>query len=157
MNNEVDKNSKLNSLQGLRLLAFLLIYLNHSFWLLGIGKIFDFGARGVEIFFVLSGFLVAYNYGDRVFDCSWKNCTLYAYNKLKKFYILHFITFLLFLYYPIKEYIRGGTKFHKNPYSYNWLCIKYYVVKKLVFSICLQLKRSNMVPEHNTICLFFSS
>jgi len=115
MNNEVDKNSKLNSLQGLRLLAFLLIYLNHSFWLLGIGKIFDFGARGVEIFFVLSGFLVAYNYGDRVFDCSWKNCTLYAYNKLKKFYILHFITFLLFLYYPTKEYIRGGlssTKIH---------------------------------------------
>lgn len=46
------KHQKLNSIQGLRFIAFLLVFLNHSFWYLGMSKFFDFGARGVEIFFL---------------------------------------------------------------------------------------------------------
>ena len=40
----------LNNLQGLRFLAFILIYLNHAYGLISTGKIFDYGARGVEVF-----------------------------------------------------------------------------------------------------------
>lgn len=107
-NGDTGNSARLSGLQGLRFISFLLIFLNHSFWYLGISKIFDFGARGVEIFFVLSGYLVAYNYSDREFDDSLKGCFSYAYKKVKKFYLLHFITFILFLYNPLMQCIRGG-------------------------------------------------
>ena len=88
--------AKLSNLQGLRFYAFMLIFLNHSYGYLGISKVFDFGARGVEIFFVLSGFLVAYNYADKDLDSSLKGSLIYMLRKVKKFYVLHIITFVCF-------------------------------------------------------------
>ena len=90
---------KLKNLQGLRFIGFLLIFLNHSYWNLGIGKVFDYGARGVEIFFVLSGYLVAYNYIDKDLDSSIKGSLNYVYKKLKKFYVLHLFTFVCFSFH----------------------------------------------------------
>ncbi len=40
----------LNNLQGLRFLAFILVYLNHAYWMVSSSKLFDYGARGVEVF-----------------------------------------------------------------------------------------------------------
>lgn len=36
-----------------------MIFLNHAGWLISDTKYFDFGARGVEIFFILSGYMMA--------------------------------------------------------------------------------------------------
>ena len=91
--------SQFNNLQGLRFFAFLLIFLNHSYWYLGISKVFDYGARGVEIFFVLSGYLVAYNYCDKEIGNTFNDSVHYVYKKLKKFYVLHIVTFVCFFYY----------------------------------------------------------
>ena len=91
----------LNNLQGLRFLAFILIYLNHAYGLISTGKIFDYGARGVELFFILSGYLIAYGFANRndvLVDSSWKACFSYLKNKLKKFYFLHILTFLIAAY-----------------------------------------------------------
>ena len=91
----------LNNLQGLRFLAFILIYLNHAYGLISTGKIFDYGARGVELFFILSGYLIAYGFVSRNHgnvDSSWKACFSYLINKLKKFYFLHVLTFLIAAY-----------------------------------------------------------
>ncbi len=84
---------KLPSIQGLRFLGFLMIFLNHSYWLFTKNKWFDFGARGVEIFFVLSGFLMAYHYGNKEIAYDLKSSIRYMLRKAKKFYQLHLFTF----------------------------------------------------------------
>lgn len=99
---------KINNLQGLRFLAFLLVFLNHTYGIIGIEKIFDFGARGVEIFFILSGYLTAYNYHGKIMDASIRGSILYASKKLKKFYLLHFVTFLAFLFLAVIKFYRTG-------------------------------------------------
>lgn len=84
---------KLPAIQGLRFLGFLMIFINHSYWLVTKDKWFDFGARGVEIFFVLSGFLMAYHYGNKNVAYDLKSSIRYMLRKAKKFYLLHLVTF----------------------------------------------------------------
>lgn len=107
-NMNVEKKPQLNSLQGLRVVAMFMIFMNHSFWLVQKGKFFDYGARGVEIFFVLAGFLVAYNYFDKVTDGTWNDCWCYLIHKFKKFYLLHILTMLLASYWSLHKIAIGG-------------------------------------------------
>lgn len=53
---EVSQIGKIGFVTGTPFSWFLSYFLNHAGWLLWKTKYFDFGARGVEIFFVLSGF-----------------------------------------------------------------------------------------------------
>ena len=73
---------KFNNLQGLRFFAWILIFLNHSYWYLSKNKLFEYGGIGVEIFFILSGFLVAYNYKNKLLDSSFKGCFYFLIIKL---------------------------------------------------------------------------
>jgi len=100
---------KFNNLQGLRALGFIFIFLNHCFWLISKTKPFDFGARGVEIFFVLSGFLIAYHYSDKNLPSSWKDSWTFMMQKLKKFYVLHMITFIVMLVYFLNKFFTKGV------------------------------------------------
>lgn len=54
---------KLDSLQAVRALAFLGIFLSHT----GIKYFGTTGTWGVSVFFVLSGFLMVYNYTNLLF------------------------------------------------------------------------------------------
>lgn len=78
---------KINSLQFVRALAFLEIFSCHILW--------GSGALGVSIFFILSGFLLSYNYvnfGEEHGDL--KNNLIYAYGKIRTLYPLHIIMML---------------------------------------------------------------
>jgi len=75
--------SKNKALQGLRAIAIIAIFISHS----ELGKFEYFGAWGVSVFFVLSGFLMLFNYLPREeypefgFGFAW--------GKIKKLYPLH--------------------------------------------------------------------
>ncbi len=83
------ENKKINSIQGLRAIAFLAIFISHT----GLGNFGCLGAWGVSVFFALSGFLMMLshlNKGDNP-----KFGFGFAWNKIRSLYPLHFVTMLL--------------------------------------------------------------
>ena len=86
---------RFNSFQGLRVIAFLLVFFSHCTGFLPLPS-GGHGAIGVEIFFVMSGFLMEVNAKDR--DGSLiRQCVDCARKKLRKFYWLHILTMILAL------------------------------------------------------------
>lgn len=88
------ERKRLNVLQSLRFLAFLTIFVHHCAGIININ--YGIAGLGVEFFFVLSGFLMAYNYWDK-FDkkLTGKETWKFIVNKVKKFYPLLILTILL--------------------------------------------------------------
>lgn len=80
----------IKSIQSLRFLFVLLVVFSHIF-----GKAFDFGGEcGVSFFFMLSGFILSYAYGQGVDDGSFSTLSFIK-KQLIKFYPLHLLTFLV--------------------------------------------------------------
>ena len=82
------QHEKIQSLQILRALAFLGIFLEHAAAPVSWPKL------GVSIFFVLSGFLMVYSYQNRKFPNTIKDCLFFSWTKIRKLYPLHIITML---------------------------------------------------------------
>lgn len=94
----------IDSLQALRSVAFIFIFLSHS----GIHFFCRIGEWGVSIFIVLSGFLMIYNYYQKTeiaiksnntnenekTKLPFKNPLLFSINKIKRLYPLHIITMI---------------------------------------------------------------
>ena len=79
--------NRIESLQGLRFLAFFGIFISH------IG-IMPWGAWGVSVFLVLSGFLMTYRYSQSDIPAGIKKRLTFSVNKVKKLYPLHVITMI---------------------------------------------------------------
>lgn len=83
---------KLNALQGIRALATIGIFLFHSGLLLR-------GTFPVTLFFMLSGFMMYYTKsGLNQYDGFKRWTEEYVMKKLKQFYPLHIITFIIALF-----------------------------------------------------------
>lgn len=102
------KPTQLTSLNALRGLAFIGVFLEHT-------KLLWSGAWGVSVFFVLSGFLMAYNYHNRTLDSSPKSIFHFAWKKVSKLYPLHIITLLAIL--PLCDLSIGRYPLLKNIFS----------------------------------------
>ena len=100
--NSVNKN-RIDSLQAVRALAFLGIFLSHS----DITAFSSGGAWGVSVFLILSGFLMYYSYyGDnRVQNLGLKYSIRFGISKIKKLYPLHIVTMISALPFMIISYI----------------------------------------------------
>lgn len=112
------KQKNLVLVQGLRFFGFLFIFINHSWGIVLSNKLFDFGARGVEIFFLLSGFLMAYNYRDAAFAYGLSSSIKYVLEKLKKFYGLHILFFLIMLIKVIGHLCKHGMDYRDGWYGF---------------------------------------
>ena len=69
--------SRISTFDFLRIVGMVMIFFNHS-WAYLPFSITDFGARGVELFLLLSGFLLTYNYYDKVQFSDVKSCARFA-------------------------------------------------------------------------------
>ncbi len=87
----VTADTKIESLQVLRALAFLGIFLSHA------GAPFSWSNLSVSTFFVLSGFLLAYRHHDHTEKYNVPQRIAFSYRKIKKLYGLHIMTMTLTL------------------------------------------------------------
>lgn len=90
---------KINSLQGIRAVAFLSIFLYHATRICP-------GAWGVSVFFVLSGFAMTYAYWDRVPERGVAGAARFAWRKIWRLFPLHV---LMLLAAAARLYGRGKT------------------------------------------------
>lgn len=100
---------RIGSLSGLKVIALILLFWWHS-------PIpnphVDIGARACEFFFVVSGFLVSYNYSNKMMPATWKESCLYVKKKLSRMWPLHFVAFLICLFLmPISDIFTKKTVF----------------------------------------------
>ena len=103
MNNTKNSPIKLDHLTGLRFFAAALVFLSHvklnepyDFF----QKIFENGYVGVSFFFVLSGFVISYSYGERLKKgvITFKK---YIFLRFARLTPLYFATLLPFIFYSI--------------------------------------------------------
>lgn len=99
------KQNQLKSLQGVRALAFAGIFSSHC-------GCSDLGAWGVSVFFILSGFLMVYNYYDREFSCSVRNNIAFSVRKIQKLYPLHILMMLSALVFVVYSLIKDFSFRH---------------------------------------------
>ncbi|MGI5976831.1 MAG: acyltransferase family protein [Candidatus Limivicinus sp.] len=87
---------RLDSLDIIRACACLAVFAHHS-------NLINCGVWSVSAFFMLSGFLMSYNYYDRagVSEPGLKGSIVFSYKRVRKLYPLHLITMLLMLAYYV--------------------------------------------------------
>jgi peptidoglycan/LPS O-acetylase OafA/YrhL len=98
------RKPELPALTGIRFYAALAVFLSHVTVLPGMetfsgGRLaFNAGVVGVSFFFVLSGFILTYNYAEHFrFGVSAAGYKRFVWDRLTKIYPVHFATFLLIL------------------------------------------------------------
>lgn len=90
----------LAALTGLRALAAAWVVLFHfradlvalAPWLAPTGRFMSAGYLGVDLFFPLSGFVLAYNYADAMRSWSWRATASFLRNRVARVWPVHFVT-----------------------------------------------------------------
>lgn len=97
-------NGRIRSLQALRAIAFLGIFLSH------VGFSYSWAGLAVSIFFVLSGFLLALRHGQQPPSASLRGCAGFAWQHVKRIYLLHIVCAVLFAFLRLVIEMTVGLK-----------------------------------------------
>src|SRR5262245_11578019 len=138
------RTPEIPALTGIRFYAALFVYLSHVVVVPGVDVfvgghvVFNAGVVGVSFFFVLSGFILTYNYAGSfrtgVSEAGYKK---FVWDRLTKIYPVHFATLLLeapmSILSPNRPFLWGALPFHllllqcfwpsRTPEFYNYLNI----------------------------------
>ncbi len=114
MSSPIIRDLRIHQLTGLRYFAALLVFFSHLKWSdsnIVFARIFESGYVGVSFFFLLSGFVLSYSYGERISNGS-LGFVKYILLRLARLTPLHFATatpFVLFAIYKSDFHIIKTT------------------------------------------------
>lgn len=113
------QKEKIESINGLKGISCLIIMLYHyRFFLLDKGIwIINYGHYFVEVFVAISGFLMAYNYRERLADMNFKDFFLKRYLKIMP---LYWITEICMYIAEFLAVYLSGKRYHRNPLQVIW-------------------------------------
>lgn len=97
-----DGNRRIDSLQALRAIAFIGIFLSHA------GAPYNWPALGVSVFYAMSGFLMTYKHINDELDCSLKGRAFFSLKRIKKLYPLHILTMICAIVLSLAVIIHVG-------------------------------------------------
>lgn len=97
----------LNALTSFRFVAALMVFL----WHIGMLQNYQLGYTGVSFFFVLSGFILTYNYHSKFKYFNKENIKKFYLARIAKIYPVHFLTFILSIPLAIRIFLNGGESF----------------------------------------------
>ncbi|MBH3405683.1 acyltransferase [Pseudomonas glycinae] len=124
MPSPVDRSGAIPALTGLRFVAALMVFFSH-YPIAGLSeiptRIMMSGYSGVTFFFVLSGFIISYNYLNKFTSSALKNTPAYLWARFSRVYPLYILT-MLFVWLqkgaiePISIYIFAAQAWHPDVY-----------------------------------------
>lgn len=131
------QQKKIESFQGLRGLAILLIMVSHCIFLkntMGQNSLSHLGGFGVELFIMLSGFLTCYWHFDHPIQVlSIWEAVKYAVCKIRKYYLLHIITLMISLPLVWKHLLLEGDIRYWGIMVINALLLQDWIPKSSVY------------------------
>jgi peptidoglycan/LPS O-acetylase OafA/YrhL len=106
-------------LTALRFFFALCVFLSH--YAIGEKPVFYEGYIGVGFFFILSGFIIAYNYKGKIREKTIfsKDTKAFIIARIARIYPLHCVTFLFVLLLTVRGVIKQGTAFPWKPLWFN--------------------------------------
>jgi len=116
----------------LRFVFALCVFLSH--YSVNGKVIFEEGYIGVEFFFILSGFIIAYKYGERFLQKRITKKEFYV-ARLARIYPLHLLTLVLVIMLTGVNVVRHGGVFPWKSLAFNALLLQSFIpVKSVYFS-----------------------
>ena len=105
MVSSADKREKIESLQALRTIAFIGIFLYHA------GSPVKWQTLGVSVFFVMSGFLMVYKHEDDELAQGIRERLLFSWERIRRLYPLHILTMIFAVILAVAVSIHAGFSF----------------------------------------------
>lgn len=119
----------IRSLTPFRFFAALLVFMFH----IGFRK-YELGYIGVSFFFVLSGFILTYNYHQKFDKLTSKNISSFYVARFAKIYPLHVLTFLMAFPVVLKSQVDGVPNTILKGFINVFLLQSYFPDPKIFFS-----------------------
>jgi peptidoglycan/LPS O-acetylase OafA/YrhL len=88
----------------------------------------------VDLFFIMSGFVISLNYSELFANFSAKNFKEFAIARLSRVYPLHFFMLLLFCGYASSIYLLSKSPFSTEDYGANYLVLSFLMLQNWGFT-----------------------
>jgi peptidoglycan/LPS O-acetylase OafA/YrhL len=100
--------------------------------------IFDYGYLGVDLFFVLSGFVIQNSYGDHALHYCKRNFLVYMVSRYARVWPAHIVVLLAMLIFPLSLYLFSSSKSVPSHYDLDYFFFSVLLVQNWGFQSALK-------------------